>query len=116
MGVIGSTTFAAFHCWAGMPRVAVCSVIFVATHHLATVLGVAAVIITPPWMELVIAFPGVVINLSLLPESLDLSWSSSIDRGGGYGKIVGVLLGVEGIGGKSEGLDGEIVVFSGGFL
>ena len=92
LGVIGSATFAASHCWAGVPRVTVIvlirSVIFVAVHYLVTVPGVAAVVIAPPWMELVVAFPGVVVDLFLLPESSDLSWSSGISRGGRHGKSV----------------------------
>ena len=120
LGVVGSTTFAASHCGTGVPRVAVvvlvCSVIFVATHRLATVPGITAVVVAPPWIELVVAFPGVVVDLSLLPEFSDLSWSGGIDRGSRHGAAVGVLFGAEGIGGRSGNLDGEFVAFLGGFL
>jgi len=120
MGVVGSTTVAASHRWASMPRVAVivlvCSIIFVATHCLATVPGVTAVIVAPPWMELIVAFPGVVVDFSLLPESLDLSWSSGIVGGSRHGEVIGVLFGVEGIGGKAGVLDGEYVAFFEGLL
>ena len=112
--------FVATHSWAGVPGFAVivpdCSMIFVATYHLATVPGVTAVVVTPPWMELIIAFPRVVVDLSLLPESSNLGWSSSISKGGRHGELTGELFGVEGVGGKSGNLDGEFVVFPAGFL
>jgi len=76
MWVAGSVTLTASHHWACVPRVAaivlVCNIIFVATHCLATVPGIAAVVIIPPQMELIIAFPGVVVSFSLFPESSDL--------------------------------------------
>jgi len=90
--------------------------IFVAAHRLATVPGITAVIIAPPWVELVIAFPGIVVDFSLLPESSDLSWSGGVSEGGRHGEVVGVLLGAVGIGEKSGNLDGELVVFLGGLL
>ena len=91
------------------------SVIFVTTHRLATVPGVAAVVVAPPWMELVVAFPGVVVNFSLLPESSDFSGSGSVGEGGRHGEVIGVLFGVEGVGGSGR-LAGEFVVFHGEFL
>jgi len=102
-----------------MPGVAVVvvvigSVIFVASHHLATVPGVTAVIITPPQVEFIVAFQGVIVNLSLLPKSSDFSWSSGISKGGRHGDVIGELSGVGGIGGRSDNY--EDVVFLGGFL
>jgi len=103
-----------------VPRVAVivlvCSVISVATHHLATVPGIAAVIVAPPRMELVVAFPGIVVNFSLLPESLDFSQDGGISEGSRHGKLTGELAGVEGVGGELGNLDGEDVAFSRGLL
>jgi len=90
--------------------------VFVASCCLAAVPGIATVVIAPPWVKLVVAFPRVVVNLSLLPEFSDLSWSGGIGEGGRHGGLSGKLLGVEGTGGKFGNLDGEYVVFPGGFL
>jgi len=85
-----------------MPGIAVVvlvgGIIFVAPHCLATVPGIAVVVVTSPPMELVVAFPRVVVNFSLFPESSDLSWSSGIVGGGRHGEQIGVLSGVEGVG------------------
>ena len=119
MGV--TLTFVTTYHWVCMPRVAVVVIIiggmiFIASHCLSTVLGIAAIIVAPPWMEFVVAFPGIAVNFSLLPESLDLSWSSGIGEGGRHGEVIGVLLGVVGIEGWTGELDGELVAFSGGLL
>jgi len=102
-----------------MPGVAVVvvvigSVIFVASYHLATVPGVTAIVVAPPQVEFIVAFPGVIVDLSLLPKSLDFSWSSGIGKGSRHGDIIGELSGVGGIGGRSDNC--EDVVFLGGFL
>ena len=64
---------------------------------MATVPGVAAVIIASPWMKFIVAFPGIVDNFSLLPESSDLSRSSRISVGNRHGEVIGELFGAEGI-------------------
>ena len=91
-------------------------VIWVAIHHLATVPGIGAVVVAPPWMEFVIAFPGVVVNFSLLPEFSDLSWSGSVSESGGHGELVGELSGVGGVELMSGVWNGEFVVLLGELL
>jgi len=116
LGVI--LTFVAAHYRTRVPGVTVVvwvgSTIFVASCCLATVPGIATVIVTPPWMEFVVALPGVVVDLSLLPKSLDLSWSSGIGEGGRHGEVIRVLLGV--VGGGTDDWDDEMVAYLGGFL
>ena len=102
MGVTGRVTVFASHHWACVPgRIAVvvlvCSTILVAIHCLAAMPGVAAIVIASPWMEFVVAFPGVVDNFSLLPESLDLSRSSRVGVGSRHDEVVEELFGTGGL-------------------
>ena len=83
------------------------STILVAIYHVATVPGFAAVIITSLWMEFVIAFPGVVDNFSLLPESLDLSGSGHIRVGNRHGEVIGKLFGGRGVDRVSVGWNSD---------
>ena len=62
------------------------------------------------------AFPGVVGNFSLLPESSDLSRGSRIGVGNRHGEVIGKLFGAEGVDRVSVNWDDKTLVPSCRFL